>query len=273
MKELDVLLRESCASGILSWSQEKTMAEAAGLSLRELEDRALTLGILPIRYKRNRKSFNIEDQHRLLHSRVTVIGCGGLGGFVIEELCRLGVGAIQAWDYDDFAEHNLNRQLLLTMKLIGQSKVQVAARRAKAINPVVDFQTINALLDKKTGREKLPGQQVVVDALDHIPSRLLLAELCNTLGIPLVHGAIAGWYGQVTTLLPGDDTLEKLYQHCIGGVGGIEKDQGIMAFTPATVASIQVAEVIKLLLGHGELLNGRVLMIDLLDLTFEIMQI
>lgn len=272
MKELDVLLRESSASGFLSWSQEKGLADAAGLSLREIEDRALTLGILPMRYKRNHKTFSIEDQHRLFHSRVAVIGCGGLGGFVIEELCRLGVGAIQAWDYDDFAEHNLNRQLLSSMELIGQSKVRAAARRAKAINPVVDFQAISARLDKATGNERLPGQQVVVDALDHIPSRLLLAQTCSKLGIPLVHGAIAGWYGQVTTLLPGDDTLEKLYQHS-SGVGGIEKDQGIMAFTPAIVASLQAVEVVKLLLGRGELLRGRVLMIDLLDQTFDIMQL
>jgi molybdopterin/thiamine biosynthesis adenylyltransferase len=120
MKELDILLRESSASCILSWSQEKALAETTGISLREIEERALTLGILPMRYKRNRNSFSIKDQHRLLRSRVAVIGCGGLGGFVIEELCRLGVGAIQAWDYDDFAEHNLNRQVLLTIDLIGQ---------------------------------------------------------------------------------------------------------------------------------------------------------
>lgn len=272
MEKLDVLLRKCGASGFLSWSQEKALAEALRLSLNEIEDRALTLGILPMRYKRNLKTLSIEDQRRLFHSRVAVIGCGGLGGFVIEELCRLGIGAIQAWDYDDFVEHNLNRQLLLTMELIGQSKVEAAARRAEAINPAVDFQAINALLDKTTGKERLPGQQVVVDALDDIPSRLALAQVCSNLGIPLVHGAIAGWYGQVTTLLPGDDTLEKLYQHS-SGLGGIEKDQGIMVFTPAIVASLQAAEVVKLLLGRGELLLERVLIIDLLNLTFDIMQL
>jgi molybdopterin/thiamine biosynthesis adenylyltransferase len=106
---------------------------------------------------------------------------------------------------------------------------------------------------------------VAVDALDSISCRLELAATCTELDIPMVHGAIAGWYGHVATQLPGDTTVQSIYRNWVEGKG-IEKQLGNPAFTPAIVASLQVAEVCKIVLGKGELLRNRKLSIDLLDM-------
>jgi molybdopterin/thiamine biosynthesis adenylyltransferase len=109
---------------------------------------------------------------------------------------------------------------------------------------------------------------VVVDALDSISTRLALANSCATLGIPLIHGAIAGWYGHLCTQFPGDHSIQSLYGRA-PEERGVEKRLGNPSFTPAVVASLEVAEVCKLLLGVGSPLRGRWLVINLFDMTFD----
>ena len=111
---------------------------------------------------------------------------------------------------------------------------------------------------------------MVVDALDSIPARLMLQESCKKLNIQMVHGAIAGWYGQVTTIFPGDDTLNRIYVKDKKQSKGIEEEMGNPSFTPALTASIEVSEVIKVLIGRGELLRKRILFIDLLSCEYDI---
>jgi molybdopterin/thiamine biosynthesis adenylyltransferase len=113
---------------------------------------------------------------------------------------------------------------------------------------------------------------VAVDALDTIKVRLELAEVCNGLNIPLVHGAIAGWFGHVATQYPGDDTLQNIYRSWKGGKG-IEETLGNPSFTPAAVASLQVAEVCKLLTGQGTPLRGRQLVIDLFSMEINMVNV
>ncbi|HTZ18035.1 MAG TPA: ThiF family adenylyltransferase, partial [Dissulfurispiraceae bacterium] len=120
--------------------QQDVLNEAAmrfGLTHRLLEKAALESGVLPVRYQRNRNTLSIEQQLALFQSRVAVVGCGGLGGYLIEELARLGVGTIVAIDPDKFEEHNLNRQILCTLETIGSPKVAAAADRVQKINPAV----------------------------------------------------------------------------------------------------------------------------------------
>ena len=114
----------------------------------------------------------------------------------------------------------------------------------------------------------LEGVELVIDAVDNIPTRLDLSEICSQLKLPLVHGAIAGWYGQVSTVFPGDGTLQKLYANWSGGKG-IEAGLGNPSFTPAVAASLQVAEACKLLLGQGVPLRNKMLSINLLDMQFD----
>jgi len=271
-EELATLICQRTRNSRLAWSDQVKLMEETGFTLREVEEKALAEGILPIRYQRNVHAMSLDEQYRLFKSRVAVIGCGGLGGYVIEELARMGVGSITAWDYDYFEEHNLNRQLNAQLDNMGQSKVEAAARRVKTINPVVEFIGLPRKFDDQTDRELLTGIKVVIDALDNIPTRMMLADVCRNLNIPLVHGAVGGWYGQVTTQFSGDNTLEQLYGKN-QNTRGIEVDQGILSFVPAMVASLQVAEAIKILLGRGGLLRGKVMFINLLDMDIEIMEL
>jgi molybdopterin/thiamine biosynthesis adenylyltransferase len=236
--------------------------ERFGVTMAQVDEVALERGILPARYQRNRKTVSVHDQLILHRSSVAVIGCGGLGGYVVEELARLGVGKITVIDPDVFEEHNLNRQLYSSPENLGTAKVAAAAARIGEINPAITLIPIQSAFSKVNGEMLLAGCHVVVDALDSIDTRLDLANVCTALNIPLVHGAIAGWFGHVATQFPGDDTLRTIYP--AGKTNkGIEQTLGNPSFTPAVIASLEVAEVCKILLGNGVPLKGCQLMLDL----------
>lgn len=266
--KLEAYVKKNADDGLLTWARESEAAHRFGVSLRDVEDAALRAGILPLRYLRNRNTIGIGQQLRLLRSRVAVIGCGGLGGHVIEALARLGVGSITAVDPDVFEESNLNRQVFSSINVLGRNKAEVAAERVAEINPAVACVPVASAWTKSGGNALIQGHDVVVDALDRISVRLELALSCGGMGIPLVHGGIGGWYGQVTTQMPGEDSLQKIY-----GVGksdrGIEAELGNPPFVPAVVAGIEAAEVCKLLLHEGAVLRGRLLLIDLLDMIIQ----
>lgn len=268
MDRLKSFLKESAADKLISWPRQQQAAEEFELTIAEVEAVILQEGLLPARYQRNQQMISTAQQQQLFQSRVAVVGCGGLGGYILEELARLGVGQIVAIDPDIFEEHNLNRQLLSTIELLGTSKADAAATRIAAINPAVEVDPINAAFDQEHGPEMLAGVELVIDAVDNIPARLDLAEICSQLNIPLVHGAIAGWYGQVITVQPGDGSLQKLYANWNGGKG-IEAQLGNPSFTPAVAASLQVAEACKLLLGQGRPLRNGMLSLNLLDMQFD----
>ena len=267
MNGLGAFLQDHAEGDLISWSCQVDAAKWFGLTLPETEEAILEQGMLPSRYQRNRETIAIRGQLDLFRSRVAVIGCGGLGGYVIEELARLGVGQIVAIDPDIFEEHNLNRQLLSTPQTLGQAKVHAATERVALVNPAVTLIPVRVALGRDNGHELLRGATVAVDALDSIPIRLELAEICNNLTIPLVHGAIGGWYGHVSTQYPGEQSIEMIYSTWTEGKGA-EKRLGNPSFTPAVVASLQVAEVCKIILEEGEPLRRRKLAIDLLSMEF-----
>ncbi len=223
------------------------------------------------RYSRNVKTLSAEENDSLKNFRVCVIGCGGLGGNIIEQLGRLGIGYITAVDEDVFEESNLNRQLLSDMDNLGCSKAIEAEKRMKKVNPLITIVPVCQRLDMDNGMEIIKNHNVVIDALDNIESRLILEELAEKAGIPMVHGAIAGWFGQVTTIFPGDRTLSRLYP--LGAKHGIEKELGNPSFTPALVASVQVAEAVKIMIKRGDTLRKKMLSIDLLNQEYEIIEL
>jgi molybdopterin/thiamine biosynthesis adenylyltransferase len=268
MQDLCEFLRDQSADSLLPWRSQVEAAGRFGLSCAQVEEVALTLGLLPFRYQRNRQAISVSNQLTLFRSQVAVLGCGGLGGYVVEELARLGVGTLVAIDPDVFEEHNLNRQILSSLKSVGCPKVELAAARVAEINPAVTLRAVQAPYTHENGGELLQNSHVVVDALDSIAARLALARTCAELNIPLVHGAIAGWYGQITTQFPGDHTIETLYGRWAEGKG-VEQRLGNPSFTPALVASMEAAEVCKVLLGTGKTLQNRVISVNLLEMTFE----
>jgi molybdopterin/thiamine biosynthesis adenylyltransferase len=265
MQGLRTYLLTQTVGDLLPWAAQAAAAERFKFTVAQVEEVILALELLPARYQRNRQAFSTFQQLQLFRSRVVVIGCGGLGGYIIEELARLGVGKLRVVDPDVFEEHNLNRQLLSTVQKLGQAKVQAAVARVAEINPAVTVEPVRMAFGIENGREILGSAHVAVDALDSVAARLELAESCGELGIPLVHGAIGGWYGQVATQFPGERTLQGIFANR-EAVEGVEKRLGNPSFTPAVVASLQVAEVCKILLGLGSLLRNRKLTVDLLEM-------
>ncbi|MEI8217093.1 MAG: HesA/MoeB/ThiF family protein [Eubacteriales bacterium] len=220
------------------------------------------------RYLKNMNLLSSEENEKLKDFRVCVVGCGGIGGYVIEFLARLGIGEITAIDGDVFDYSNLNRQLLSDEKSIGKSKSEAARDRVHDVNSEVVVNQIKCFLTEENCDQFIDKHHVVVDALDNMKTRKMLEEHCKKLSIPMVHGAIAGWYAQISTILPGDDILSKIYPE--GVEKGIEVEIGNPSFTPALAASIEVSEVVKLLFNKGDLLSKKLLTINLLNCEFEI---
>lgn len=254
-------------NGLLAWQDQAAAAAGFALELAEVEQIALGQGILPARYQQNRNSISVQDQLRLFRASVAIIGCGGLGCHIIEQLARLGVGRLVVVDPDLFEEHNLNRQLFACLETIGQAKVAAARERVRLVNPAVTVTGLQTAFGRTNGRELLQGVQIVADALDNGGIKRELAELCDALRLPLVHGAIAGWYGQVATQFPGERTVQTLYRTVTADTQRAT-EQGNLSFTAAAIASLQVAEICKIILKPERLLRGSWLCADLLEMEF-----
>jgi molybdopterin/thiamine biosynthesis adenylyltransferase len=267
LKEAAAYLQENAEGDLLPFSVQQEASQRFSLHIAEVEEIALGHDLLPARYQRNRAMLSIQQQLALLRSKVAVFGCGGLGGYIIEELARLGVGKITVVDPDVFEEHNMNRQLLCTQELLGKKKVDAAVQRVAAINPAVRLQAFDVAFGRGNSTEILKGVTVAADALDSIPVRLELAEACKDQNIPLVHGAIAGWSGHVAVQYPGENILQHLYAGKKTG-HGVEKQLGNPSFTPAVIASLEVAEIVKILLGTEPLLPRKYLAVDLYHMEF-----
>ncbi|HEX3033149.1 MAG TPA: HesA/MoeB/ThiF family protein [Bacillota bacterium] len=221
---------------------------------------------LPPRYQRNYRTISVEEQARLRQSTVAVVGCGGLGGNIIEEFARLGVGNLILIDGDRFDATNLNRQLLSTENNLGQSKVEAARQRVEAVNSGVQLSVFEDWFDEAKGDRLLQGADLVMDALDTLPLRVTLERVCHRLNLPLVYAGVAGWYGLLGVSLPGDNVVARLFR---GGERGAEKLTGNPAFAPAIIASLAVVEGVKVLIGRDLPLHRAWLHVDLLEMEFQ----
>ena len=215
------------------------------------------------RYLRNHDAISEADQATLAIDRVLVVGCGGLGGMVIECLARIGVGHLRVVDGDLFEATNLNRQILCSTMNLNRPKTLAAKQRVMAVNPLVEVDAVQANLTVENATSLLADCDVAVDCLDNIPARFVLQEAAKNAGLPLVHGAVAGWCGQVCVIRPGEDLLSFLYGETLEEQGE-EVSAGTLSFTAAAVGALQAAEVVKLLLGKPGL-SGELLVLDLMN--------
>lgn len=225
----------------------------------------------PGQYLRNHEAISKEEQQILAEKRVLVAGCGGLGGYVIENLGRVGVGHLSLVDGDVFEESNLNRQLLSSHMNIGRPKVLAAKQRMQAVNPHIEVDVFQTRITAENALELMQGCDLIVDCLDNIPSRKVLQAACEEAGLPLVHGAVAGWRGQVCVILPGERSLDILYPN-LSLERGEEAGQGTLSFTAATVASIQASLVVNQLLGK-KAARKTVLLFDLRETLFQTIEL
>jgi molybdopterin/thiamine biosynthesis adenylyltransferase len=256
-KTLKEFLVENSIDGFLPIAAQNDAAKSFASSFRVIEEYALDLGIVPLRYKRNHSTISTTSQKKLFKSHVAIIGCGGLGGNIAEMLTRIGVGKLSLFDFDVFEEHNLNRQNFSTIETLGKEKVVVAKASLQKINPSVLISAFVKKFDSVEDFHMIANTDVVVDALDDPRTKLELAIACKKNKTNFVHGAIAGMTGQFTT----NNTLEFVYSK---GGPGAESKAGNPSFTAAFAAAVQSAEVIKLILGIGELLKNEILLTDLM---------
>ena len=219
---------------------------------------------MDLRYARNIPALSEEDCQLLRTKRILVAGCGGLGGHLIELLARLGVGFIRAVDGDVFDVSNLNRQLLSETALLGIGKADAAAIRIARINPDVNVEWSTTFIDENNVEIFLEEIDVVLDALDNIETRRILAKACSEAGIPYIYGAIRGWVAQAAISMPGDHLIDLLYPE-----GSILKDKSVLSFTPALCASMQ-ASLCTRLLTERPVETGTLYYFDLLNQEFEV---
>jgi molybdopterin/thiamine biosynthesis adenylyltransferase len=201
-------------------------------------------------------------QQKLKKAKVVVAGVGGLGSAVLPYLAVAGVGKIRVIDGDKVELSNLNRQILHWDKDIGRAKVDSAKEKLESLNPDIEVEAINAKITEDNVFE-LVEDYAIVDAMDNLPTRYLLNRAALRKNLPLFHGAVYGFEGRATTIIPGKTScLRCLYQGVIPG------KIPVVGVTPAVIGCIQATEVIKYILGVGELLTDRLLIYDGLTMRF-----
>jgi molybdopterin/thiamine biosynthesis adenylyltransferase len=210
---------------------------------------------------------NDSELKKFVFTKVLVIGVGGLGGYIASSLARIGVSSITIVDFDNFEDSNLNRQMFSTLKSLHKPKVEVVKQGLLDINPNLNINAIHTKLDNSFDLSYFKDVDIVFDAVDNIESKILLEKYCAKFKIPLIHGAIAGWYGQIGIILPGSNILSELYKD---NLHGIESELMSPTFTPGVIGNMMISEFVKFILKKEALIN-QILYVDLLDHEYRIM--
>jgi molybdopterin/thiamine biosynthesis adenylyltransferase len=239
-----------------------------GLTLPEGARLAVAADVVPLPLLKNLHALSVAEQGRLLDATVLLAGAGGLGGYVLELLARLGVGRILVADGDGFEDSNLNRQLLSLADNLGHNKARTGALRARCSAPLIRVEPLEFFLDQSNLPTVLGGVDIVVDALGGIAPRLALHEAAGRAGKPVVAAAVAGWTALVGSELPGQVGISSLWTNPADA--DAEHALGSLAPAACLAATLQAVEVAHFLT-KGELrLAGRMLHADLSGFLFEI---
>lgn len=211
-----------------------------------------------------------EGQQKLLGAKVLLLGAGGLGSPAALYLAAAGVGTIGIVDMDVVDESNLQRQVLHNLDRVGERKVDSAKKTLELINPDLVVNTYDTRLGADNILEILAGYDVVVDGADNFPSRYILNDASVKLGVPVVHGSIFRFEGQITVFDPldGPTYRDLLPEPPPAELAPSCAEAGVLGVLPGIVGSIQALEAIKIILGLGDSLRGRLLAFDALEMTF-----
>ena len=275
-----------CAGGVRSAFAAKTLAElgytdvlsmGGGFGKWKDEGRDWKLPVTLTAEQRNRyqrhlllPEVGVAGQAKLLESKVLMLGAGGLGSPSAMYLAAAGVGTIGIVDMDEVDASNLQRQILHNMDRIGDRKVDSAKKTLTLLNPDVDVVTYDTRLDASNIIDIIAGYDVIVDGADNFPSRYLLNDASVKLGIPVVHGSIFRFEGMVSVFHPlqGPTYRDMVPEPPPAELAPSCAEAGVLGVLPGIVGSIQALEVIKILLGIGEGLIGRILSVDTTDMSF-----
>lgn len=215
-----------------------------------------------------------EGQQRLLDSRVVIIGAGGLGSPAAFYLAAAGVGQLVLVDDDRVERSNLQRQILHVDAAVGSLKVDSARERLLALNPSIRVEAVDARIGPHNVDAMLRGADVVLDGSDNFATRYLVDAACLRLGLPLVYGAVERFTGQVSVFDAGRQHGKAPCYRCLfpepPGADAAPNcaEAGVLGVLPGLVGLLQATEALKLILGIGEPLIGRVLMVDALAMRF-----
>ena len=206
-----------------------------------------------------------EGQEKLKQAKVIIAGGGGLGSPSSIYLAAAGVGTIRIVDHGSVELSNLNRQVLHWDEDIGRRKVASAAEKLKRLNPGVEIEAIEEVITEVNVSQLVADFDLIVDAMDNLPTRYLLNKAAIDKNIPFFHGAVYGFEGRAMTIIPGKSACLQCVYH---GAVIPESKFPVIGVTPAVIGCIQAAEVIKYIAGIGELLTNRLLIYDGLNLKF-----
>lgn len=213
----------------------------------------------------------LNGQKKLKKANVLVAGVGGLGCQLSVQLASMGVGSLKLVDRDVVEVSNLQRQHLYSFDVVGYPKVEAAAMRLSRVNPFIEIVPLPTSINDRTTGKLLEDVDVVVDGLDRLTPRLALNRACVEQGVPYVYGAVITHVGNVSTIIPGESPCLECWQ------GGVDEASiptcatvGVTPSAISVIASIQVSEAIRIILGKRPNLSGRLLFFDLEDLSLEL---
>ncbi|MEW6578227.1 MAG: molybdopterin-synthase adenylyltransferase MoeB [Chloroflexota bacterium] len=213
----------------------------------------------------------MDGQRRLKEASVLVVGTGGLGSPIALYLAAAGVGRIGLVDFDTVDVTNLQRQIAHSEATVGLPKVLSAAERLRGLNPHITVETFETPLTSHNALDILDGYDIILDGTDNFPTRYLLNDAAVLLGKPLVYGSVYRFEGQVSVFgAPGGPCYRCMLPeppppHLVPSCA----EAGVLGVLPGTIGTLQATEAIKLILGIGEPLIGRLLLYDALDMTFD----
>ncbi len=214
-------------------------------------------------------------QEELRNAAVVVIGAGGLGSPVLMYLAAAGVGLLGIVDPDEVHMSNLQRQILYVTGDISRPKAETAAKRISHLNPLITVRTYPVRFSRENAAELLLGYDIAVDCTDNFASRYILSDATRDAGIPMVYGAVSQFMGQVSVFnYRGGPQYRDLYpEETRTAADATPSEQGVIGALPGIIGSYQACEVIKIITGAGEILSGRLLQIDALNLRTEIISL
>jgi molybdopterin/thiamine biosynthesis adenylyltransferase len=209
-------------------------------------------------------------QKKLLNAKVLVTGCGGLGSPAAYYLAAVGVGRLGLVDSDNVELHNLQRQILHTTQNIGKPKVESAKEALNKLNPGVEIVTYQTRLTSKNILDIIKEYDIVIDASDNFPTRYLVNDACVLSNKPLIHAGVLMFSGQITTIIPYKSPCYRCIFPSPPPPGAVPSCQeaGILGVVPGVLGVLQATEAIKYILGIGELLVGKLLIFDALEMSF-----
>lgn len=211
-----------------------------------------------------------KGQRKLFGAKVFIVGAGGLGCPVGYYLTAAGVGTIAIIDKDDVELSNLQRQIAHSIKTLGTPKVESAKNTFESLNPDVNVIALKQKITKDNIMDLIKDYDIVVDCSDNFPTRYLVNDACVMARKPLVSGAVLRFEGQVTTILPKEGHCYRCLFEEMPPAGLVPSCQeaGVLGVLPGVIGALQATEVVKLILGKGEVLKNDLLIYDALKTTF-----